>query len=309
MACRCSQSGVSKHRHKYLTVEINFKYNMNKSNDYTRRKLLSVTAGVGLIGLAGCTSKQQSEEQNIPNKNFSINVPEELLTSFELYKSPRQQQSINVDYLNSDITFTVGTDLYEDVAVRNKIEELTLGEFDKNIPFRIVGPTYVDISSNSGILSGAMDLAESQIESQVDSQFSQQLETQLDEFGISNIEKTTDEPLHKEYTGEIVIPPIDISDEIPAEEEVIIEPDPAEIHAGYQLYNISDSLDFIGILWIEPEDTYTHDVKEISVSGSDDDGLNIDPEVTLNFGEYATTPVSEFTDWAKTESQEGNEQI
>lgn len=282
---------------------------MNGSNHYTRRKLLSVTAGAGLIGLAGCTSKQNSGEQNIPNKDFTIDVPEELLTSFELYKSPRQQQSINVDYLDSDITFTVGTDLYEDVAVRNKIQELTLGEFDKKIPFRIIGPTYIDISSNSGILSGAMDLAESQIESQVDSQFSQQLESQLNEFGVTNIEKTTDKPLHKEYTGEIVVPPIDISDEIPAEEELIIEPDPAEIHAGYQLYNITDSLDFIGVLWIEPEDTYTHDVKEISVSGSDDDGLNIDPKVTLKFEEYSTMPVSKFTDWAKTESQSGNEQI
>lgn len=247
---------------------------MTKRETISRRKVLASSVAVSTVSLSGCGGDAPTGSRNtgkwIPVKNSEL--------------KPYMTESVTGS--RGPVNYTANILLYEDIQMKQKLRSLTLGQFSSES--RILGSIYIQFS---GFGSGIASQLQNKIESQIDSE----LKNTLSDFGVMNLSEIEDTEYSREYEGEIEIGTITVpSQNLPeGTEEISFEPDPVTVSVGFDLLQRKDS-NIPGIIWIEPKKEYSQSVPDISLTGTESDGLNISPYFELTFEEYKSLSLVEL---------------
>lgn len=272
--------------------------------EFSRRQFISAVSSGVVLSLAGCSTN--SKGLDIPPKNFEMDIPDDVLVGLDLYEKVRQRE--RPDIPEGKMVVTVGSNLYEDVGVKQELAEMF--QFEQDVPYRVIGPTYIDIAAGS-VISGAIENFRNQVNRRIDKRVDSMIRERLKQFeGVTDVETTIDETLHKEYEVEVELPSVDISKYSPLiEEETIVNLDPIIYKGGYEIFEVSDSIDYFGVVWIEPEDTYS-----ITLPGKDfpeavQSQLDGDKTIELDLDDYEHASLEALREWVKTSAADGEEQV
>lgn len=271
----------------------------------SRRKVLAAASSGLALSLAGCASNSD-QELDIPEKDFEMQLPESVLGGLELYDRIRERE--RPDLPEGEIVVTVGSNLYEDVGVDQGLSDAF--QFERDLPYRIIGPTYIDIAAGS-IISGAASRFRDQINTRMTDRIDTMVKDRLKEFdGVDNVETTVDETLHKEYTAEVDLPAIDLSEYAEViQEETMLELDPIQFMGGFEVFEVDDSLDYFGVVWVEPEDEYVVTIPQEKFPEAIRDQIDGDREVKFNLDEYESASLEDMLNHVEESALAGNKQV
>lgn len=240
----------------------------------SRRKLLQAIGSAGVMGsLAGCNDSVQATSAS----------PQYIHLEGGQYADLEQYDSMNTTVNKDVVSYSANVLLYADTAVEHRVNELTMGSFDKS-PQRVIGTVFIQSSGIASSITGA-------IMGQVQSQVATQFKNQLQSFGIENMQVETDTSSEYKVTGTVSIPSFEMN--IMEGISVSLAPQPLQIEAGFEL-KMSENNNIVGVLWINPQN-YAHEFEKKSLTSDTSEGINVTPEVILNFKEYYSVSKSEVS--------------
>lgn len=270
----------------------------------SRRKILAAASSGIALGLAGCSGNKK--ELELPNQDFEMQIPEDVLSGLELYDRVRERQ--RPDLPEGRMVVTVGSNLYEDVGVEEGLSDAF--EFERDLPYRVIGPTYIDIAAGKTI-SGAVSTFRDQINQQIDGRIDEMIRSKLKEYeGVDEVEVTLDETLHKEYAAEVSLPTIDLSEYSDIiDEETMLDMDPIQFTGGFEMFEVEDSIDYFGVVWIDPEDTYIVTIPKEKFPENIQSQLDGDRYIELNLAGYEEASLEDTLNWVEESALAGNKQV
>lgn len=261
---------------------------MNSSDDskrktsISRRNVLLSSGSIALTtSLAGCGSTSTDGTTNVDSS------PSDRLQEIPIEQDTLERYDLRtITGSQATVSYWANILLYSDTKTEQKIKELTLNEFTQS-PARILGTIYVQLE---GFGSG---FVVNQFQGEITNQIANQFEPQLDSFGVQNVTEVQESDYSKEYRGEIDLGTFTLpKDELPIDTEVTIDGGTITIEAGFDIWDSDGAI--IGFMWVEPVGEYSNDIDPISVSGELGEGVDVDPQLTLDFAEYQSVSRKDF---------------
>lgn len=277
---------------------------MSSDSSFSRRQILAAASSGVALSLAGCSSS--GDKLDIPKKDFEMQIPEDVLSGLEEYERVRERE--RPDLPKGEMVVTVGSNLYEDVGVEEGLSDAF--QFERDLPYRIIGPTYIDVAAGS-VISGAVDSFRDQINKRMTDRIDTMVKDRLKEFdGVEEVETTVDETLHKEYAAEVELPAIDLSEYTDViEGETMLELDPIQFTGGFEMFEVSDAIDYFGVVWVEPEDEYVVTIPKEKFPERIRDEMDGDRQVQFNLDGYEKASLKDMLNFVEESALAGNRQV
>lgn len=145
-----------------------------------RRTLLGTTAGLGLAGLAGCSTLAKASVS-------PPNVPTEAMQNVGWKQTDSSERTL-IERSYGPVTFTAKgyTTTYTDAALNRRIQEATLGRVTNRLA--LFSATRIDFSPDIGNLPGGVGREE--VMNEVESSSRDRFRERLTNAGLSNVERT-----------------------------------------------------------------------------------------------------------------------
>lgn len=241
-----------------------------------RRTLLGTTAGLGLAGLAGCSTLAKASVS-------PPNVPTETMEDAGWEQTDSSERTL-IEQSYGPVTFTAKgyTTTHTDAALNQRIQEATLGRVMGRLA--LFSATRIDFSPDVGNLPGGVGREE--VLNEVEASSREQFRNRLTDAGLSNVERigtgsfdvaTGESASLTEYEATYEVPTF----EFPVEnsDTVTIDGDTLTVRGDLAVWHHGDYALVAGGAWIGENFTrsVSQDLSE-AITVSVDVDLGLEPE-------------------------------